>query len=124
MSFSLELIIIFIASCILSPMILLGVSWILRTCSLLDRPHLYKSEAGRKPVPYGAGVSLILTLTAFVPILYGVLDFTQVLEHRLHIILALAGFIAVVSFLDDMETIGKSRFHIHPILRLGMQIIV
>lgn len=122
MSFSFEIIILFLASCILSPLILSGCSYFLRKWTLLDRPHLYKSEQGRDPVPYGAGISILLTLLVFFPILYGIVDFTPILEHRLHIIIVLAIFIAIISFLDDMDTIGKSPIRIPPIFRLLMQI--
>lgn len=124
MSFSFEIIILFIASSILSPLILKGIVYVLRTFHCLDRPHLYKSEAGRTPVPYGAGISIFLTILAFVPILYFILDFTAILEHRLHIMIILGAFIAIISFLDDMETIGRSWIRIPPILRLMMQIAV
>ncbi len=122
MPFSLEIIILFITSCILSPLILKGIISGLKRYNCLDRPHLYKSESGRSPVPYGAGISIFLTILVFIPILYFILDFTAILEHRLHIMIALGAFIAVVSFLDDMETIGKSRIRISPIFRLLMQI--
>lgn len=122
MSFSLEIIILFIASCICSPLILRGVTSILRKWRFLDRPHLYRSEIGRTPVPYGAGITLIMTILFFVPILYTIVDFTPILEHRLHIILILAVIIAVITFFDDLDTIGKSPIPISPIFRLLMQI--
>lgn len=98
------------------------MDFFLRRYQLLDRPHLYKSEAGRDPVPYGAGISIILTLLVFVPILYGILEFTPILEHRLHIILIIAVVIGLISFVDDMDTIGRSRVRVSPIFRLIMQI--
>lgn len=122
MSFALEIFIIFIASCIISPLVLWCVDLCLRRYKLLDRPHLYKSEAGREPVPYGAGISIILTLFVFVPILYGILEFTPILEHRLHIILIIAIIIGLISFVDDMDTIGHSRIRVSPMFRLIMQI--
>lgn len=38
--------------------------------------------------------------------------------------LTIGGIITLVSFLDDMETIGKSSLHIPPLVRLVMQISV
>ncbi len=122
MSFPLEIIILFIASCIFSPLILRGVISMLRKWKLLDRPNLYRSEIGRTPVPYGAGIAIIMTILFFVPILYTLIDFTPTLEHRLHIILILAIIIAGVTFLDDLDTIGKSPISVSPIFRLFMQI--
>lgn len=122
MSFPLEICILFITACIISPLILLGVTTVLRKWNFLDRPHLYKSEIGRAPVPYGAGISILFTILVFVPILYGIIDFTPILEHRLYIIIILGVFIACISFFDDMETIGQSSLRIHPIFRLLMQI--
>lgn len=40
----LQFLLIFVSSIIISPLILGGVSWVLRKYNLLDRPHLYKSE--------------------------------------------------------------------------------
>jgi UDP-N-acetylmuramyl pentapeptide phosphotransferase/UDP-N-acetylglucosamine-1-phosphate transferase len=68
--FTQSLIIIFIISLIISPLVLMGVSFLLRKYRLLDRPHLYKSEKGRKPAPYGAGISIIITLLILAPIIY------------------------------------------------------
>ncbi len=122
MSFSIEIIILFIISCILSPLILRAVSWGLRRYQWLDRPHLYRSESGRTPVPYGAGIMIILTLVTCIPILYTIVDFTPILEHRLYIILILAVILAVITFFDDLDTIGKSPMRVSPVFRLCMQI--
>lgn len=124
MSFSFEIIILFVFSCILSPLILSGVTSVLQKWRFLDRPHLYRSELGRTPVPYGAGITIILTILLFVPILYTIIDFTPILEHRLHIILILAVIIAGVTFLDDLDTIGKSPIPVSPLFRLFMQISI
>ena len=40
----LQFALIFIASLIVSPLVLSGVSFLLSKYKLLDRPHLYKSE--------------------------------------------------------------------------------
>lgn len=63
-----------------------------------------------------------MTILFFVPILYTIVDSTPILEHRLHIILILAVIIAVITFFDDLDTIGKSPIPISPIFRLLMQI--
>lgn len=44
---------IFFASLIISPLIVNGVSFLLRKFAILDRPERYKSEKGRSPAPYG-----------------------------------------------------------------------
>lgn len=117
-----QIIILFILSCILSPLILNGVCFLLRKFAIIDRPHLYKAEQGRSPAPYGAGISILLTLILFLPVLYGFFDFSEILEKRLHIVLILGVILAVVSFIDDMDTIGKSRMSVPPLFRLAMQI--
>lgn len=63
-----------------------------------------------------------MTLIVFLPILYHLVDFTPILEHRLHIIIGVALFIAIISFIDDLDTIGKSWIRVPPIFRLLMQI--
>lgn len=54
MSLLTQLIIFFSLSLVLSPIILYAVAYFLKKRKLLDRPHLYKSEQGRIPAPYGA----------------------------------------------------------------------
>lgn len=44
---------VFIASLIVSPAIVMGVSYLLRKYAILDRPEKYKTEKGRPPAPYG-----------------------------------------------------------------------
>jgi hypothetical protein len=65
-----QFILIFIASLIISPLILHGVSFLLNRLSLLDRPHLYRSEKGRVPAPYGAGIAIIITLLILSPVVF------------------------------------------------------
>lgn len=118
----LHFLLIFITSLILSPLILRGVSFLLRRYHILDRPHLYRSEIGRKPAPYGAGISIIVTLMVMSPLVFLVADFSLLLEKRLAIILGIGLIISIVSFIDDLDTIGKSKISIPPIVRLLMQI--
>ncbi|MBC7503455.1 undecaprenyl/decaprenyl-phosphate alpha-N-acetylglucosaminyl 1-phosphate transferase [Candidatus Gracilibacteria bacterium] len=118
----LQCVIIFMASLIISPLILRGVSFLLTRYSILDRPHLYKSEIGRKPAPYGAGIAIIITLLVLSPFIFIFAGFSSLLEHRLMIILIIGILIGVVSFIDDLDTIGKSPISIPPIARLLMQI--
>ena len=62
------------------------------------------------------------TLLLISPLIPYFFDISQSLEHKLHIVLTLAAIIAVVSFVDDLDTIGKSRWSVPPIVRLLMQI--
>lgn len=117
-----QVLILFAISLIISPLVLMGVSFLLRKYHLLDRPHLYKSEKGRHPAPYGAGIAIILTLLTLSPLVFLFAGFSDLLEHRLTIILTIGVVIALVSWIDDMDTIGKSKFQIPPIMRLLMQI--
>ena len=48
--------------------------------------------------------------------------FSDLLEHRLVIILVIGIIIALVSFVDDLDTIGRSTIKVPPIARLLMQI--
>jgi UDP-GlcNAc:undecaprenyl-phosphate/decaprenyl-phosphate GlcNAc-1-phosphate transferase len=120
--FTQSLIIIFIISLIISPLVLIGVTSVLRKYQLLDRPHLYPSEWGRAPAPYGAGISIIITLLIIAPIIYIWWWFSDMLEHRFTIILSVAIVIALISGIDDLDTIGKSKIQVPPIIRLLMQI--
>ena len=115
---------IFIASLIVSPLIVSSVSFLLRKYAILDRPEKYKSEQGRPPAPYGIWVSIFIVLLIFIP---GVLlwwDFSATLEKRLLIMLILWGVLTIISFIDDLDTIGKSKIAIPPLFRLAMQIVV
>lgn len=115
---------IFFASLIISPLIVNGVSFLLRKFAILDRPERYKSEKGRSPAPYGIWISIFIILLIFVP---GVLlwwDFSATLEKRLIIMLVLWGILTLISFIDDLDTIGKSKISVPPLFRLGMQIII
>jgi UDP-GlcNAc:undecaprenyl-phosphate GlcNAc-1-phosphate transferase len=91
---------------------------------ILDRPHLYKTEAGRHPVPYGIGIAIISTLLIIAPIIPSLFDISPTLEKKLFIVLSLSAIIWIISALDDLDTIGKSRISVPPILRLLMQIWV
>lgn len=56
------------------------------------------------------------------PILFLFADFSPLLEKRLIIILIIGAIISIVSFIDDLDTIGQSRIKVPPIARLIMQI--
>ena len=60
----------------------------------------------------------------FSPIIAWVFDFSPLLEEKLEVIAGLAALIGIISFVDDLDTIRQSRFHIPPIARLGLQIFV
>ncbi|GAB0174171.1 MAG: MraY family glycosyltransferase [Candidatus Altimarinota bacterium] len=89
---------------------------------ILDRPHLYKTEAGRKPVPYGIGIAIVSTLLIVAPIIPYLFEISPALEKKLYIVLSLSAIIGIISALDDLDTIGKSRISVPPIFRLFMQI--
>lgn len=58
------------------------------------------------------------------PLVFLFADFSLLLEKRLLIVLGVGVFISIISFIDDLDTIGKSRIKIPPIARLLMQISV
>lgn len=120
--FTLQFSVFFMASLLLSPLILRGISYLLKKADFFDRPHLYKSEKWRKPAPYGAGISILVTLLLMSPLIFIFADFSPLLEKRLLIILVIGIIISIISFIDDLDTIGKSKLKIPPIARLIMQI--
>lgn len=91
---------------------------------ILDRPHLYPVEGDRPPAPYSLGVILWITLLILSPLLFFLFDFNDVLSRRFIIFLALGGLVTAISFLDDMDTIGKIGFSIPPWVRLLFQIAI
>lgn len=58
------------------------------------------------------------------PWVYGFGDFSDLFMKRFTIILIIGSLLSIVSFIDDMDTIGKSRIKVPPLVRLGMQIAV
>jgi UDP-N-acetylmuramyl pentapeptide phosphotransferase/UDP-N-acetylglucosamine-1-phosphate transferase len=58
------------------------------------------------------------------PLVFLFADFSPLLEKRLLIVLGVGVFISIISFIDDLDTIGKSRIKIPPLARLLMQISV
>ncbi len=67
---------------------------------------------------------IFLVLLILSPLIFLFGDFSAILEKRLLIVLSIGACIVGISFLDDMETIGRSKFKIPPLFRLGMQILV
>jgi UDP-N-acetylmuramyl pentapeptide phosphotransferase/UDP-N-acetylglucosamine-1-phosphate transferase len=114
----------FILSIIISPLIIRGTAFFLERAGLMDRPHLYKSELGRKPAPYGVGIALIFILLLLSPFIFFFSNFSPLLEKRFLIVLIIGIGISIISFIDDMDTIGKSRIKVPPLARLCMQILV
>ncbi len=51
-------------------------------------------------------------------------DFSELLMHRFTIVLIIGALLNIISFIDDMDTIGKSPIKVPPIVRLGMQIAI
>ncbi|MBP9812440.1 undecaprenyl/decaprenyl-phosphate alpha-N-acetylglucosaminyl 1-phosphate transferase [Candidatus Gracilibacteria bacterium] len=102
--------------------ILRCILFLAKKYDILDRPHLYKTEAGRKPVPYGIGIAIISTLLLVAPVIPYLFDISPTLEKKLFIVLSLSAIIGIISALDDLDTIGKSRISVPPLFRLLMQI--
>ncbi len=122
MSFTLTLIFLVFISSLVGYSVLFLIEKLWKAKWILDRPHLYKTETGRDPVPYGIGIAIIMTLFLLSPLIPHVFNISQSLEHKLHIVLTLASIVAIVSFIDDLDTIGKSRWSVPPLFRLAMQI--
>lgn len=116
--------VIFALSTLGSYLLLQAVIVVWKKFKILDRPHLYKSEQGRAPAPYSAGVMLCFTLLLLSPIIYLFGDFSDLLIKRFTIVLVLGVFLSIVSFVDDMDTIGKSPVKIPPVFRLVMQVFI
>ena len=89
--------------------------WAFERLGILDRPHLYPHERHRAPIPYGLGIVLYLDFVVLS------LLFLDLSVEKLRTILFLGFIISLVSFLDDLNTIGKFR-KIKPIVRLALQI--
>jgi hypothetical protein len=58
------------------------------------------------------------------PLVFLFADFSPLLEKRLLIILGIGVIITIISFIDDLDTIGRSKIKVPPIIRLLMQISV
>jgi len=63
-------------------------------------------------------------LALFVPGVLIFSDLPAILEKRLIIMLILGLIITLVSFIDDLDTIGKSRISVPPLFRLALQIAI
>lgn len=122
MSFAFSIILLFITSSIVGYIVLFFIEKAWKKYAILDRPHLYKTEKWRAPVAYGIGIAIIITLLLISPAIPYFFEIRASLEHKLHIVLILAAIIGIVSFVDDLDTIGKSRWSVPPIVRLMMQI--
>lgn len=61
-------------------------------------------------------------LVILTPLIFLFGDFSPLLEKRLLIVLIIGIGISLVSFVDDMDTIGRSPVRVPPIVRLLMQI--
>jgi UDP-N-acetylmuramyl pentapeptide phosphotransferase/UDP-N-acetylglucosamine-1-phosphate transferase len=63
-------------------------------------------------------------LMILTPLIFLFGDFSPLLEKRLLIVLVIGIGISLVSWIDDMDTIGRSPVRVPPIVRLLMQISV
>lgn len=122
MYFSIAIISFAILSLIVGYGILRLYTGLARYYGILDRPHLYTTERGREPAPYGIGIAIVMTLIVLSPLVPIIFDISPLLEKKLAIVLILASILAIVSSLDDLDTIGKSRISVPPLVRLIMQI--
>lgn len=109
---------LFLGSCLTAFLLLRAIISVWNRFGILDRPHLYKSEQGRKPAPYSAGVLVFFTLLAMAPWIYIFGDFSPLLERRFTIVLIIGALLNIITFIDDMDTIGKSPVKVPPIVRL------
>ncbi len=114
----------FAVSSVLAVIFLWIVKKLFRRFDLMDKPHLYAMEKGRDPAPYGAGIVILMVLLVISPFIYMYGGFSPLLEKRLLYVILVGSLIALVSFVDDMDTIKKSRISVPPIFRLLMQICV
>lgn len=85
----------------------LAALWFFPKIGLLDKPHQY--GLNRAPIPYSGGLILFGVFLILVLLLLP-------LEKHLIGVLAAAGMIVAVSFLDD-------RYGLNPFLRLGIQVL-
>lgn len=51
-------------------------------------------------------------------------DFSLALQEKFYTVLVIGGLLNLISFVDDMDTIGKSPVKVPPYIRLAMQIAV
>ncbi len=63
----------------------------------------------------------LFLLSVIAPLLFEISD---ALISKLQIVLIFTGIISLVSWIDDMDTIGRSRISVPPLARLVMQILV
>ena len=63
----------------------------------------------------------LFLLSVIAPLLF---DISDALMSKLQIVLIFTGIISLVSWIDDMDTIGRSRISVPPLARLVMQILV
>jgi UDP-GlcNAc:undecaprenyl-phosphate/decaprenyl-phosphate GlcNAc-1-phosphate transferase len=124
MDFFSSLIILVLLSTIIGYIILRVVMKMSQRYSILDRPHLYDTERGRRPAPYGIGIAIMMTLLIIAPLIPMMFDISWTLEKKLHIVLILGSVLALVSYIDDLDTIDRSRWRVPPVVRLMMQICV
>lgn len=115
---------IFVLSCIISPLVFRALFVVLRKYNIMDRPHLYRSEKWRNPVPYSIGLGLFVIFTIFLPLLSFGFDISPILEKRLWIVFTVGWILTVITLIDDLDTIGKSRWKVSPFLRLLLQLAV
>lgn len=124
MSFFFTLFLLFLLATAISAIVVFFMKRIFSSLKLLDRPHLYKSEGDRPPAPYSLGVVLWITLFLTSPFILSFFDFTPILIERFWIYIVLWLLVTLVSFLDDLDTIGKASFSLPPWLRLAFQILI
>lgn len=122
MQFFTELITLLVISTLSSYIIMRFGLFVLRKIRILDHPERYPSEWNRAPAPYGIGVLVFINFALISLIALPYFNMYEIWERKYWIILILASFIALVSFIDDLDTIDKSYFSLHPMIRLFFQI--
>lgn len=82
----------------------------------MDQPHKYPHEKRKKPLPLEIGAALYINFLVL-SLLFGDLSY-----RKLVIILLCGTVITLISILDRLHVLGKSRLRISPLFRLFMQI--
>jgi len=110
-----KLFFLFGISVITTSVIIYSFDKFFRKIWLMDHPERYPHEWNRKPIPYWMGITLFIN---FLLLSLAFLDDSK----KLVIILVIGAIIALMSFIDDLDTINISPFWVPPLLRLIIQI--
>lgn len=113
-----KIVFLFGVSTIISSILIFLFDKLFRKIWLMDHPEKYPHEWNRKPIPYWMWIILFINFVLLS------ISFLDIWYKKLIIILFFGAIIALVSFIDDLDTIDISPFGVPPILRLFIQIAV